>query len=212
MSSRTRHKMRAWRRALAAAATGAAVSLVLGACGSSGTSSTSEPVATTKAEAGIVVTGQWARATAPGAGVGAIYAEIESKGEADALVGVTVPTDIAAEAQIHVSTTMPPGGETTTTMNHAGMNMEPGNQGGDTSTSAPSTGMAHGDQGSQSTGMQQVAKLEIPAGGTLTLAPGGSHIMLMGLVKPLVAGEAFQATLQFDKSPAQTISVEVRDS
>lgn len=39
--------------------------------------------------------------------------------------------------------------------------------------------------------------LEIPAGAVSTLAPGGNHIMLIGLTTPLKAGERVPATLRF---------------
>jgi periplasmic copper chaperone A len=41
--------------------------------------------------------------------------------------------------------------------------------------------------------------LEIKPGQTVTLDPGGYHIMLVGLKKPLVQGEHFKATLEFAK-------------
>ena len=39
--------------------------------------------------------------------------------------------------------------------------------------------------------------LEIPAHGTVTLAPGGYHVMLVGLKHPLAKGETVEATLTF---------------
>jgi len=50
--------------------------------------------------------------------------------------------------------------------------------------------------------------LAIPAGGSVTLKPGGYHVMLIGLKKPLAAGETFPLTLTFEK--AGNISVTVR--
>ena len=41
--------------------------------------------------------------------------------------------------------------------------------------------------------------LEIPAGGTVTLAPGGFHVMLMGLKAPLQQGTKVPLTLVFEK-------------
>jgi len=56
--------------------------------------------------------------------------------------------------------------------------------------------------------MREVAGgLAIPAGGSVTLKPGSYHVMLMGLKKPLVAGQSFPLTLTFAK--AGTISVTV---
>lgn len=42
--------------------------------------------------------------------------------------------------------------------------------------------------------------LEIPAGGKLELAPGGYHLMFIGLKQPPKAGETFAATLTFEKA------------
>jgi copper(I)-binding protein len=48
--------------------------------------------------------------------------------------------------------------------------------------------------------------LEIPAHGTVTLAPGGSHLMFTGLKQPLRKGEVAKATLSFDH--AGSVAVE----
>jgi periplasmic copper chaperone A len=45
--------------------------------------------------------------------------------------------------------------------------------------------------------MGRVSRIEAPAGGNVTLAPGGYHLMFVGLAKPLKAGESFPATLVF---------------
>lgn len=42
--------------------------------------------------------------------------------------------------------------------------------------------------------------LEIKPGQTVELAPGGYHVMLMGLKKQLVEGQHFKATLEFAKA------------
>ncbi|MCJ8141999.1 copper chaperone PCu(A)C [Ancylobacter sp. A5.8] len=42
--------------------------------------------------------------------------------------------------------------------------------------------------------------LPIPAGGEVKLAPGGYHLMLMGLKQPLKEGESFKGTLTFAKA------------
>jgi copper(I)-binding protein len=44
---------------------------------------------------------------------------------------------------------------------------------------------------------------------TVTLAPGGYHIMLMGLAGPLNEGDTIPLTLNFEVAPSQTISVPV---
>ncbi|MDP3847844.1 MAG: copper chaperone PCu(A)C [Pseudomonas sp.] len=55
--------------------------------------------------------------------------------------------------------------------------------------------------------MQKLDSVGIPAGGDTKLAPGGTHLMLFGLQKPLVAGERFPLTLLFEK--AGKVEVEV---
>ena len=47
------------------------------------------------------------------------------------------------------------------------------------------------------TRMRAVDSLEIPAGHDVTLAPQGLHLMLMGVDRPLIAGERFPVTLHF---------------
>ena len=42
--------------------------------------------------------------------------------------------------------------------------------------------------------------VEIPANGTLKLAPGGYHLMFIGLKKQPKQGEKFAATLTFEKA------------
>lgn len=42
--------------------------------------------------------------------------------------------------------------------------------------------------------------IEIPAGGTVTLAPGGFHIMFVTLKAPLKEGEKMPVTLTFEKA------------
>lgn len=57
--------------------------------------------------------------------------------------------------------------------------------------------------------MLAVPALDLPTGQTVTLAPGGYHIMLMGLKQQLKAGESFPMTLTFAKAPAMTVTVTV---
>ena len=59
--------------------------------------------------------------------------------------------------------------------------------------------------------MREVAGgLPIPAGGEVVLKPGGYHVMLMGLKKPLVAGESFPLTLTFAKAGNMSVTVTVQ--
>jgi len=61
-------------------------------------------------------------------------------------------------------------------------------------------------------GMQPVARVEIPAGGSLQLKPGGYHVMLIGLVKDLKAGDTIDLTLTFEKAGEITVTAQVRAS
>jgi periplasmic copper chaperone A len=57
--------------------------------------------------------------------------------------------------------------------------------------------------------MRPLAALDIPAGQSVTLKPGGMHIMLIGLVKALHQGQSFPLTLTFAKAGTRTVEVEV---
>lgn len=52
--------------------------------------------------------------------------------------------------------------------------------------------------------------LEIPAGGTVTLAPGGYHVMFMDLKQPLKEGDAVKGTLTFEKAGTVEVTFDVR--
>lgn len=45
--------------------------------------------------------------------------------------------------------------------------------------------------------MQRVDRVEVPAGGRVTFAPGGYHLMFMGLTRALKMGDTLPATLTF---------------
>ena len=51
--------------------------------------------------------------------------------------------------------------------------------------------------------------LPIPAGKTVTLKPGGYHIMLIGLKKPLVKGAMVPAELRFEKAGRVKIAFKI---
>lgn len=53
--------------------------------------------------------------------------------------------------------------------------------------------------------------LAIPAGGSHVLAPGGDHIMLMDLKKPLQVGSDVEVTLTFADGTTLPFSAQVRD-
>jgi len=57
--------------------------------------------------------------------------------------------------------------------------------------------------------MRQVDTIDLPAGRTVELKPGGLHIMLLGLKAPLKAGDTFPMTLTFEKAGAIDVVVNV---
>lgn len=52
--------------------------------------------------------------------------------------------------------------------------------------------------------------LAIPANGTVTLAPGGMHLMLIQPARPLEEGAAVPATLQFERAGPVDVTFRVR--
>ena len=58
--------------------------------------------------------------------------------------------------------------------------------------------------------MRAVKQIAIPANGSIKLQPGGFHIMLMGLKKPLREGDKFDLTLIFKKAGTVLCSVLVK--
>ena len=58
--------------------------------------------------------------------------------------------------------------------------------------------------------MREVAVLHVDAGQTLEFQPGGLHVMLMGLRKPLVAGTSYDIDLLFEVAGPRKVKVTVR--
>ena len=99
----------------------------------------------------------------------------------DSLVAVFVSSDIAARAEIHEVVKAMDMGDGASEMHDDAMSM------------------------------QEMDALELPAGTLVQLGPGGYHIMLIDLAEPLVVGETFDLTLDFDQAPDLTVTVEVSD-
>jgi hypothetical protein len=55
--------------------------------------------------------------------------------------------------------------------------------------------------------MRPVAALDVPAGGSVALRPGGAHVMLIGLAQALRPGTTLPLTLTFER--AGTVEVQV---
>ena len=58
--------------------------------------------------------------------------------------------------------------------------------------------------------MRAVPGIELPAGKTVELKPGGYHVMLMDLKQPLAKGEAVPITLTVRSADGKTEKIEVR--
>ena len=60
--------------------------------------------------------------------------------------------------------------------------------------------------------MSSVTAIPLPTGATVTLAPGGLHVMLIDIRAPLKAGEQVPLMLEFASGARLTIEATVRDA
>ena len=60
--------------------------------------------------------------------------------------------------------------------------------------------------------MHPVETIELAQGKTIALAPGGTHIMLMGLKYPLREGGTFPLTLTFAEAGSATIAIDIQSA
>jgi hypothetical protein len=60
------------------------------------------------------------------------------------------------------------------------------------------------------TGMRHIGSLEIPPRARIELRPGGSHLMLIDLARPLKKGERVPLTLRFERAGELQIELEVQ--
>ncbi len=58
--------------------------------------------------------------------------------------------------------------------------------------------------------MRKIDKIDLPAGASVALQPGGLHVMMLGLKKDLNDGDAVPVTLVFDDGSRKTIEAPVR--
>lgn len=176
----------------ALAVTLASVGMV--ACGdsddSAGSTTTTAEVTTTSAAA-LAVSAYWVRPAEDLAAKNktAIYMTITGGAEDDALISASVPADLAGTVELHETKPAEP---TETTMGDGGM--------GD-----------GGMGGSEMMTMSQVDRIDVPAGEVVELKPGGYHIMVMDLMKPLVPGDTVEVTVTFEKAGDMTFTAEVRE-
>lgn len=61
-------------------------------------------------------------------------------------------------------------------------------------------------------GMVPVSRIDIPAGGSVELKPGGYHLMMLDPSAGLTVGQTVDITLQFEHAGTITVKAEVRAS
>ena len=111
----------------------------------------------------------WARATPPGAKVGAGYLEIRNNGsQPDRLLAAS--TSVAKRVEMHVT-----------------------------------------EHAADVAKMRQLRAFEIPARERLALSPGGAHLMLVDLARPLQKGERISMTLRFERAGEMEVQFEVQE-
>lgn len=59
--------------------------------------------------------------------------------------------------------------------------------------------------------MRRIERIDIPAGGEVTLKPGGYHVMFIDLKEPLQAGTTIEITLEFERAGEIPVQAEVRE-
>ena len=59
--------------------------------------------------------------------------------------------------------------------------------------------------------MQQVDRFELPGGETIELKPGGNHLMLIDIYRPMEPGNSIELRLIFEQNSPLTLQVPVRD-
>ena len=116
-------------------------------------------------QAGLTVSGAFARATAPGQDTGGVFLTVTSA-EGDTLMGAR--TDAARVVSLH-------------RMTMSGNVMQ----------------------------MRSMSTVPLPAGRPVSFAPGGMHLMLEGLRRPLQKGETVHLTLDFYRAGKVEVDVPV---
>ncbi|MGH1505483.1 MAG: copper chaperone PCu(A)C [Acidimicrobiales bacterium] len=174
-------------RSMIATAGLAAAALLAASCGGS------------DAAAGVEVEGAWARTSPAAATAGAAYFSITADDDTS-IVAASVPDDVAATVEIHETVPV----ETEMSDDDMGGGMDDSDDDGH--------GDMEGMDGMGAMTMQQLDVLDLPAGETVTLEPGGLHIMLLDLPDPLETGETFDLTLTTEDGDEIVVPVEVRDS
>lgn len=154
----------------------------------------------------------WARTSPMATTLGAAYLDITAADD-DVLLAAAVSPSVAGSAELHeVVAAEPPSddGEMDESLDDGGTD------GGSMDEESMDDGeMGHGDigDGEMAMTMREMADgLPLPAGETVSLAPGGYHIMLIDLVEPLATGDEFELTLDFERADDVTLTVTVAET
>lgn len=172
---------------------------LLGACGDDGGSTTSDSTAATSAAASSApkISGQWVRASSTD--MTAAYMTITSA-DGDKLVSASVDKSIAGMVQIHETVAADSSMGSATSMGSMGSDTTMGHMGSDSSMA-----------GTGEMKMQEVKSIDLPKGTAVELKPGGYHVMVMELAKPLEKGSEVKLTLTFEKAGTVDVTAPVSD-
>ncbi len=164
-----------------------AAALVLAACGGD--------------DEAVEIDNAWARTSPMATTLGAAYFDITADDD-DVLVAASVSSDVAGSAEIHEIV-------------EAEMDMDDMDDGEMSDMDDMEDGdheMDMGD-GDMAMVMQEMADgLPLPADETVSLEPGGYHVMLLDLVEPLETGDEFELTLDFENADDVTVTVTVAET
>jgi len=158
----------------------------------------------------IEIDGAWARTSPAAVTMGAAYMHITARA-GDEVVAVAVDESVAASAEIHtmMSADMAAEHDEMMASGEHDMNMDSGM---DMDHNMDMDGDMDGQMGGGAMVMRQIMSLPLPAGETVELAPGGYHVMLIGLVDPLKVGDTIDVTLTMVSGAVRTVTAEVRDT
>ncbi len=162
-------------------------------------------------DAGAINTSDvWARTSPAMADAGAVYMTVESDDGAS-LVGASVDESIAARVELH-ETTMADGAMEDDMADTGEMEDDMADTSAMEDDMADTGEMEDDGHSGGAMMMQPIESIDVPAGGSVSLEPGGIHIMLLELAEPLEAGTSFDLTLILDDGEEHQVSVEVRDA
>jgi copper(I)-binding protein len=79
------------------------------------------------------------------------------------------------------------------------------------SAQPPAMAMLHSSESSDAVARMRPldSGVAVPAGATIELKPGGTHVMVTGLRAPLNVGDTLKLTMRFEKSAEQSVDVRV---